>query len=237
MKGREIIGNAIVSFLLRIACTIHAEELEKVPQRGPLILLSNHTSNIEGPIYYIHLHPRKRTALGKQELWQNPATRFLMDAWGVIPVRRGLMDRRTLQACLDALDRSYILGVAPEGTRSRSGVLHRGRTGATYLATRSRVPILPIVQWGLQHFSKNVRRLKKTRVYFKVGRPFFVEKPGGGTVTSADRKKMTDEMMYQLAALLPPSLRGRYGDTTGMTTNYLRFTTLGAVGSNGGSPG
>lgn len=226
MTGREIIGNAIVSFLLRIACTIDARELEKVPQRGPLILLSNHTSNIEGPIYYVYLHPRKRTALGKQELWENPVTRFLMDAWGVIPIRRGLMDRRTLEACFRALDSGYMLGVAPEGTRSRSGVLHRGRTGATFLATRRNVPILPMVQWGLQHFSKNLKKLKKTRVHIRVGQPFFVEKAGGGSVTSTDRKRMTEEMMYQMAKLLPPALRGRYADLSAATADYLRFITL-----------
>jgi 1-acyl-sn-glycerol-3-phosphate acyltransferase len=229
MTGKEIIGNAIVSFLLRIACTIDARDLNKVPQRGPAILLSNHTSNIEGPLYYIYLRPRKATALGKEELWKNPVTRFLMEAWNIIPVRRGMMDRKTLKACLRALDHGYILGVAPEGTRSKTGALLPGRTGATYLATQRKVPIIPMVQWGLHRFAANVKKLKKTRVTIRVGRPFFLEKPPSGKPTPADRRAMTREMMYQMALLLPPSLRGAYSDIQNRTSDYLRFTSFDAL--------
>lgn len=232
MTGREIIGNAIVSFLLRIACTIDASDLQKIPRRGPVILLSNHTSNIEGPLYYIYLRPRKATALGKEELWQNPVTRYLMEAWHIIPVRRGMMDRKTLTACLRALDRGYILGVAPEGTRSKTGALLPGRTGATYLATLRKVPVIPMVQWGLHEFSRNAKRFKKTRVRIRVGRPFYLEKPGGGKLSPHDRRRMTQEMMYQMAVLLPPALRGAYADVENLSTEYLRFTELEEISHN-----
>lgn len=229
MTSREIIGNAIVSLLAQITCTIDATDFLKIPPQGPAILLSNHTSNIEGPIIYINLRPRRATAIAKIELWKNPITRFLMNAWEVIPVRRGEINRATLRACFQALDNGYILGVAPEGTRSRSGILRTGQPGATYLATHSKAPIIPMVQWGLQHFSRNIRKLRKTRIHFKIGQPFYLSQPDGSKISPSDRKAMTEEMMYRLAALLPPALRGRYADVSAATTKYITFTTFDEI--------
>jgi hypothetical protein len=63
-------------------------------------------------------------------------------------VHRGEVDRRALRQALAVLAGGGILAVAPEGTRSDSGVLQRGREGAAYLAARSGVQLLPVVAYG-----------------------------------------------------------------------------------------
>ena len=68
----------------------------------------------------------------------------------------------------------------------------------------------------------NFKRLRRTDFYLKVGRPFRLE-PGSLRLSSELRQQMVDEIMYQLARMLPPSYRGAYQDLAGATERYLEF--------------
>ncbi len=222
MPFAEFIINSTIRGILRVICKIDKDELSSIPMHGPGILVTNHSTNLEGPIYYVLLDPRRKTALGKRELWGNPATRFFMQLWNIIPLNRGGPDRKALHRARAALARGEILGIAPEGTRSKSGTLQRGRPGAALLATSANVPIFPVVQWGIQDLFSNLRRLRRTRLHFRVGVPFYLDIPGGAAPTRDDLRKMADEIMYQLAILLPESLRGYYRDVSLKTEHYIR---------------
>lgn len=223
MTVTERITNFVVKTLFRIIVKVDTSPLWRIPSEGPGILLSNHVSNLEGPLFYVFLTPRRATALGKIELWQNRFTRFFMETWDVIPLHRGAVDGEAMRRCFAALAGGRFVGVAAEGTRSRDGVLRQGQPGAVLLATRANVPIYPMVHWGLHNVAANLRRLRRTRVTIRVGRPFYLRKPGGGTITRSDRARMVDEMMFQLAILLPDQLRGRYSDLSQMSTDYIEF--------------
>ncbi len=222
MPMAERIVNGVLRTVIRTFCRVDPRELDPIPKTGPAILVTNHSTNLEGPIYYVLLDPRKKTALGKRELWNNWVTRFFMQLWGVIPLHRGGPDRRALRKAKEALARGELLGIAPEGTRSRTGTLQRGRPGAALLATSMEVPIVPMVQWGVQDLLRNLRRFRRTTLHFRVGTPFFLRVPSGDSPSRDDLRKMTDEIMFQLAVLLPESLRGYYRDLTRMTHDYIR---------------
>lgn len=215
--------NTILRWIIHLVFRLDAEELKKLPLQGPAILVSNHTSNLEGPIYYILIQPRVATGLAKRELWDNPVTRFFMQLWGLIPVSRGRPDPKAINRALKALERGRFLGVAPEGTRSRTGELQRGFPGTALLATAKQVPIYPMVHWGMTEFSKNVRRLRRTPLTFRIGKPFVLPRQGERRPSLDQLREMTDEMMYQIALLLPEKYRGYYRDLSRMSTNYLRF--------------
>lgn len=221
MTHTERIVNWLMRAIVRSICRVDQHELDKIPLDGPGILATNHTSILEGPIYYVLLDPRRKTAFGKIELWHNPFTRFLMQVWGVIPVRRGTVDRRAVQRALRALDEKQFVGIAPEGTRSKTGHLAKGRPGAAMLAVARRVPIFPMVQWGLEEIPKNLARLRKTHLRFRVGAPFYLKTPNDREVIPNDLRAMTDEIMYRLAVLLPEGLRGYYRDLSRMTSAYI----------------
>ncbi len=226
MSVTERITNFVVRTLFRIILRVDTSPLRKIPSRGPGILLSNHVSNLEGPLLYVFLSPRHATALGKIELWQNRVTRFFMETWDVIPLHRGAVDGQAMRRCLAALAEGQFVGIAAEGTRSRNGILRQGQPGAPVLATRANVPIYPIAHRGLHNVASNLRRMRRTRVSIRVGRPFYLRKPGNGTITRTDRARMVDEMMFQLAILLPEHLRGRYADLAQMTTDYIEYAQV-----------
>jgi 1-acyl-sn-glycerol-3-phosphate acyltransferase len=91
-----------------------------------------------------------------------------------------------------------------------------------FLALRSGAPLLPVVYYGGELFWRNLARLRRTDFHIVVGQPFYLD-AGGVKVTRQVRRQMTDEIMYQIAALLPLAYRGVYSDLPAATETYLRF--------------
>ena len=223
MTIRERLINGSIRLVAHAILDLKTEGLDRIPRTGPGIVLSNHTTNLEGPILYVLLSPRSSTGLGKYELWQNRFTRFFVEAWGLIPLRRTGIDRDALRTAFRSLEAGQYLGIAPEGTRSKSGGLSRGMPGAAMIAARSGVPVYPVAHWGLTALGQNLKRGKRTPVVFRAGPPFRVRHPESGSISGADRDRVLQEMMYQLATILPPQHRGVYSDIENRTTEFLEF--------------
>lgn len=217
--------NFTIKRLTHILCRIDADQLSRVPVKGPLILVANHVNFIEVPIIYTQLLPRSVTGFAKAETWDNPAMAYLFDLWGGIPIHRGTADVTAIRRGLAALDASHILAVAPEGTRSNHGRLQRGHPGVVVLALHSGAPLLPVVYYGAEKFRYNLVRLRRTDFHVIVGHLFYLNAEGV-KVTQGVRRRMTDEIMWQLAALLPPAYRGDYADLAAATETYLRFPSM-----------
>jgi 1-acyl-sn-glycerol-3-phosphate acyltransferase len=194
----------------------------RVPERGPLIIASNHINFLEVPLVYTHLLPRPVIGFAKAESWDNPFKRVLFDLGGGIPLNRGEADVGAIRQALAALEAGRILAVAPEGTRSGHGRLQRGHPGIVLLALRSGAPVLPLVYYGGERFWGNLGRLRRTDFTIVVGQPFHLD-AGGAKPSREVRRQMADEVMYQMAALLPPPYRGVYSDLSAATEEYLRF--------------
>jgi 1-acyl-sn-glycerol-3-phosphate acyltransferase len=208
---------------LNVLYRIDSKELAKVPQTGPLIAYTNHTGMVEAPLLYTHLQPRKKlTAIAKVETWDNWFLNWVFTLWDVIPIRRGEADMIATRKALEALGRGYILGISPEGTRSREGKLLRAHGGIAMLALHSGAPLQAIGHWGGENFGRNIRHFQRTDLHLRVGRVFKLD-PHGERVTKDVRQQMADEMMYQLAKLLPEEYRGQYSDLENATEKYIHF--------------
>jgi 1-acyl-sn-glycerol-3-phosphate acyltransferase len=211
-----------IKSITRILCNVDDSQLINVPKHGPLIIASNHINFMEVPLLYTHLQPRKVTGFAKAETWDNPIMALLFNLWGAIPIQRGEADTTAFRTALSALKQGKMLAIAPEGTRSGHGKLGRGLPGIILLAQRSATPILPLVYYGNERFHDNINRLKKTDFHIRVGKVFrlaFREDKLDHDV----RSMMVDEIMYQLAILLPVEYRGYYSDLSKISTNYIDF--------------
>lgn len=213
--------NSVIRGLTTLMCRVDDAQLARVPAQGPLIIVANHINFVETPIVYTRLLPRPLTGFVKSENWDNPALRFLFELWGAIPLRRGEPDRTAFRQAIAALEQGKILAIAPEGTRSGHGRLQRGKAGVVMLALASGAPLLPLVYFGGENLWPNLRRLRRTDFHIVVGQPFQLR--ADGRVSREVRQQMIDEIMYQLAALLPPYNRGHYADLAAATETYLRF--------------
>lgn len=207
----------IVTLIIKVAtsilCRIDAPDLHKMPARGPLIVIANHTGQLEVAVFFGHLQPRPIIGWAKIELWDNAFLNWLFNLWGLIPVRRGEGDTSALRKAIKALEDGFIFGVAPEGTRNKTGKLKRAHPGVAMLAIHSGAAILPVAHWGGENFSKNLSHFKRTDFHIRVGEPFRL-KLDGIRVTREIRQQIADEMMIRLAELLPSDYHGAYEKVT-----------------------
>lgn len=197
-------------------------QFARIPDQGPLILIANHVDIMEIPAIYPRLQPRRAIPLVLADRWNAGWSRFLLDVMEAVPIRRGESDVAAMRKGLEVLRAGDILFVAPEGTRSGHGRLQQGRPGVVLLALRSGAPLLPIAHYGIESYQKNLRRLRRTDFHIVVGKPFHLN-AGEVKVTHQVRQQMVDEVMYQMAALLPPAYRGVYSDLSAATETYLAF--------------
>ena len=208
---------------MRIAYRIDDSQLKNVPYDGPLIVYGNHTGTVEVPILFSHLAPRpKVTGLAKFEIFGQFFIGWVFKLWNIIPVKRGEPDVKALRACIDRLKNGYIIGLAPEGTRNRTGELRRAQSGITVLALHGNSPLQPVAHWGTENLLANWLKLRRPHVNISVGQRFVLD-DHGKKITKEIRQEMADEIMYQLAKLLPEKYRGEYSDLSKATENWIRF--------------
>lgn len=215
----------LVKFGTSFLCRIDAPNIDSVPQQGPLIVISNHTGQLEVAVFFGQLSTRPITGWAKMEAWDNAFLNWLFNLWGLIPVRRGEGDISALKKAVKALNEGYIFGIAPEGTRNKTGRLKRAHPGAVMLAIQSGAPILPIAHWGGESFLKNIPRFKRTDFHIRVGKPFKLDLNGERT-TREVRQQIVDEMMLRIAELIPFDYRGEYENFSVGSKTYTKSVEL-----------
>jgi 1-acyl-sn-glycerol-3-phosphate acyltransferase len=221
----ERVVNATIKGLTHLLCRVDADQLSRIPRRGPLIVVTNHINFLEIPILYTHIQPSPLTGYAKAETWDNPLLAPLFNLWGAIPIRRGEADLTAIRRGVAALRKGQILAIAPEGTRSGHGRLIKAHAGVASVALMSGAPLLPVAHYGGEAYRQNWARLRRADFHILVGKPFVLH-TGGKKVTRDVREEITDEIMYQLSALLPPEYRGEYADLSQATQAYLKFVQL-----------
>ena len=152
----------IFYFLYRIK-VVHKENLKF---EGQMILISNHRSNND-PIFLHLLVKPKVYFMAKSELFKNPFLRWIITAFGAFPVERGAGDLAAIKNAFKILRAGGILGIFPEGTRTRTNEIRRFQHGAAMIAIRTGAPVLPV------YLSRTLRPFCKT--YVMVGEPIRIE--------------------------------------------------------------
>ncbi len=219
--GRNL-AISIIRGIFFLFCRVDDAQLQYVPSKGPLILVVNHVNFLEVPVLLSHLSPRPISAMVKAENWDHFWARQFFEFANSIPIRRDAIDFKAFHLAKTALKNERIVAIAPEGTRSNNGCLQKGRTGIVLLALRSGAPLQPMVYYGGEQFRENVRHFRRTDFHIVTGSPFRLNPERAGLERSV-REKITTEIMYQLAALLPPAYRGVYSDLSRARQEYLVF--------------
>jgi 1-acyl-sn-glycerol-3-phosphate acyltransferase len=194
-------------FLMRVLSKLTAHGLQNVPAAGPLILVSNHLNNADPPVI-TNTIPRRIYWMAKKELFDNPVLGLGFRFFGYISVRRFEADLGALRKSQETLARGHVLGMFPEGTRSKTGGLKEAEPGTAVIALRTGAPILPVAIWGTENFTLPRDLFRRTRVEVRVGEPFQLTRTG--RLSKEQVADGTREIMERIAALLPEDRRGIY---------------------------
>jgi 1-acyl-sn-glycerol-3-phosphate acyltransferase len=197
----------LTKFCLLATMRVHGRE--NIPASGPYIVVLNHVSVADTPVLLMTF-PIVKWRFFAGEKWRSHWLYGPIMTWlGAIYINRGEADRRALKEALDALKAGAVFGLAPEGSRSKGGRMSAARDGASYLASRSKVQVLPVGLVNLDVLFANVRRLQPTKVEVHIGQPFVVPEIGR-RVRSNDLSAYTHLIMCHIAALLPERYHGHY---------------------------
>ena len=135
----------------------------------PFVVAGNHHSFLD-PFLIGGIFGQKIRFLALQDLFGNHRwLDFALEAFDVIPIRRGVTPLGAMRGALDHLDRGGVLGLFPEGTRHPVFDAQRARHGAAWLATHAGVPLVPVALSGTQRVLGVDNRLHIGRICIVVG--------------------------------------------------------------------
>ena len=221
-RPRLIITNTILKSLLNVLCRIDNRELMEVLSKNKsLIIAINHINFLEVPILVTHSYPFCVTGIVKSETWKNPIAAFIFNTYRAISIDRQGAYLDVFRRVREAMDRGFSICIAPEGTRSKTGILGEGKAGIIQLAHYTGAPVLPVAHFGGQQIWQNMKHLRRTPFQFKVGRPFKIKFQG--RPRREMRQEMLQEVMGQIARLLPEEMRGFYADQAECECKHLEF--------------
>ncbi len=173
--------------------------LDLVPARGPLLVCSNHLSNLD-PLVFGAVFPRVMHAMAKAEMFDNPWLRRYLEQCNCFPVRRGAPDRRALRSARAVLDSGGSLVVFPEGHRSYGAGMLPFEPGIGFLAIQTGATIIPCGVWGTEAALPRGRLLpRRAKIHFRVGTPY---RAVGGRP-----QEVSEEIQRRVSELLPTRYR------------------------------
>ena len=203
----------LISVIVSLVAKVEVVGLEKIPKEGSCIIASNHLGRLDAFLVF-SLISRDDIILTIAEKYQKVAlfrwaARNLDGIW----IDRFNADFGALRQVIKRLRKGGVYVVAPEGTRSKTEALISGKPGASYLAAKLAIPVIPAAITGTEDrlVASALKRFRRSRVLVRVGEEFLLN-----PLPSNNREEIlqayTDEIMCRIAALLPVSYRGVYVD-------------------------
>lgn len=211
--ARPIVRGAL-KLIFVILAPIKISGRENIPFGKPYILAVNHVSLFDPP-FIISCWPEMVESLGAAEVWHKPGQGILAWLYGGIPVHRGEVDRNALDTVLNALQSGRPVLIAPEGGRSHDPNMRQAKSGISFIAEESGMPVLPVGIVGTtDDFWHNAIRGKRPLLELRIGK--LVQLPpveGKGSQRKESRQRNADLVMSYIAGLLPENYRGVYADS------------------------
>ena len=189
--------------VMTLLCRLNAVGIGNLPAAPPYIVASNHLTYFDLIAMLSVMPPGVNTvvlaARKYKGTWKEPILRLNALIW----VTQFSPDHEALRAAIKVLERGDVLGIAPEGTRSKTGGLNQGCEGVAFVATRAHVPIVPVAVWGVENILKRPRPC----VTVRVGKSFCLPE---GRAKGDQLREYTDRVICAIAALLPEVYHGFY---------------------------
>ncbi|WP_257450898.1 lysophospholipid acyltransferase family protein [Archangium lipolyticum] len=206
----------LMDTLWNLRTTTEVVGRENLPDE-PCLFICNHLSNADGFTLDRALRPRPVFFLAGIKLQGTVMTRLGTEAVNTIFIRPNSADIEPLKRAVETLKAGHPVLIFPEGGRSRTGALMRAKKGASLIARRAGVPVVPVALTGTEKFmpiddtDMGRERVRRAHLTVHFGKPFRIAELEAEAARAEDpRQALADAMMRRVAELLPPEYRGVY---------------------------
>lgn len=184
----------IFSILFRIVYRLHVIGRENIPKEGPVVIACNHVSLLDPPMVGT-ASSRPVHFMAKSELFV-PVLGTLYKSLGAFPVHRGAADTQAIRTALTLLKKKEVLGIFPEGTRSKDGKLGKAQPGALAIAIKGKAAIVPTCILGS---NLKMRKSFWPKITVVFGKPVDMENEKG---TKLKVEELSEKLMAEIGRLM-----------------------------------
>lgn len=206
----RIVLRPAIRLLFQFFTRLTVKGIENIPLQGACLVTSNHIGILDAPLVFSLIHRDDATGLIAKKHQNNALIRWVVNNTGGIWIDLTRTDFQALKAAHSLLKSAGLLGISPEGTRSKKGGLLEPKPGVSYFAAKFDVAIVPMAITGTE-FIKEIFLLQRPKIRVIIGEPFRLP-----ALDRKDRaaavKRNADKILCHIATLLPPEYRGVYAD-------------------------
>ncbi|MBW2979865.1 1-acyl-sn-glycerol-3-phosphate acyltransferase [Candidatus Woesearchaeota archaeon] len=182
-----------------------AKGIENIPKDKAFILAANHNSYIDhmiiNAVAILHLN-KMVSFLAKKEHFEGGFQRQWHVWFRAIPIDRQAGGKEALKKAIKHLRKGGLIGIYPEGTRSSTGKIQRGKTGVARLAVFAKVPVIPVgIKGTFDILPKGKLIPKPKRAEMSIGKPIYLDKYYGQEENRKVIRRITDNIMKEIARL------------------------------------
>lgn len=162
------VGNTLISSLYKVEYV----GLENIPAQGGLIIASNHINALDPVFIALGVKERQIHFMGKKELFEKPVIRDVLKAANGFPIVRGGADKEALDYAINVAKEGKILGIFPEGTRSKDYKPARAKSGVALIAKEAKADVLPVSIYNCDNMKRGTKltiRFGEVIPYEKLG--------------------------------------------------------------------
>lgn len=203
---------SIVRFFMKIISDLEIQGAEKLPE-GNVIIAANHLGRLDTAVLFCLLDREDIIMPVAEKYKDHPLFGLLGRSANAIWLNRFEADYAAFRQILDRMKQGGLLVIAPEGTRSKTEALQEGKMGVAFLAGKSGYPVLPVALTGTEDraIAENLQHFRRSKITVVAADPFYIQIPAGKG-REEKLRQATDEIMCQIAALLPDRYRGVYAN-------------------------
>lgn len=128
--------------IYRLIFWYSVEGLENIPKDKGVIFCSNHISMLD-PVLWVIVVRQRLCFMSKKEMFNNKILAWLLKKLDVFPVDREGKDLKAIKTAIKTVKENRVLGIYPEGTRSKDGTPQQAKPGVSYIARSAKCDVVP----------------------------------------------------------------------------------------------
>lgn len=142
------VGRPVTLALMWCFYRLRRQGGERIPRRGPVLMVSNHQSHLDPIILGLISWGRAFRPIARQTLYRSKPMAWLLHAFDTIPIDQEKSDTAAIKAAINELRKGQMIMIYPEGSRTPDGVTHEFQRGFLVLLKRAKAPIVPVAIEG-----------------------------------------------------------------------------------------